>query len=79
MLDAGERDRFNAAMSLAPEDARWFVTWRAKPHGCSSVFDIYLEVPRYRIAPELAVRITTPLVADPDDEQYCEGQPQRLL
>ena len=79
MLDAGERDRFDAAMDLAPAGFKRITTWRAKPYGCPSVFDTYLEVLRYRITPELAARITTPvLVADPDDEQYFAGQPQRL-
>lgn len=79
MLDAGDRDQFDAAMKLASAETKRFIAWRAKPCGCPSVFDTYLEVPRYRITPELAARITTPvLVADPDDEQYFEGQPQRL-
>lgn len=79
MLDAGERDRFNAAMDLAPANAKRFITWRAKPYGRPSLFDTYLEVPRYRITPELAAQITTPmLVADPDGEQYFAGQPERL-
>lgn len=79
MFEAGERDRFNAAMDLAPAEVKRFITWRAKPYGCPSVFDTYLEVPRYRLTPELAARITTPvLVADPDGEQYFAGQPERL-
>lgn len=79
MLDAGERDRFNAAMDRAPADVRRFINWRAKPYRCPSVFDTFLEVARYRITPELAGRITTPvLVADPDDEQYFTSQPERL-
>jgi hypothetical protein len=79
MLDAGERDRFNAAMDLAPADVKRIITWRAKPYGCPSIFDTCLEVQRYRITPELAAQITTPmLVADPDHERYFAGQPERL-
>ena len=79
MLDAGERDRFNAAMELAPADAKKTIAWRTKPYGCPTLFDTYVEARRYRITPELAARITTPvLVADPDGEQYFAGQPQRL-
>jgi hypothetical protein len=79
MLGARERDRFNAAMDHAPADTKRFITWRAKPYGRPSAFDTYLEVPRYRITPALAARITTPvLVADPDDEQYFAGQPEHL-
>jgi hypothetical protein len=37
-----------------------------------------VEVPRYRITPELASQITTSvLVADPDDEQYFAGTASR--
>jgi hypothetical protein len=79
LLDAGERDRFNAAMDHAPAGVKRFITWRAKPYGRPGVFETYLEVPRYRITQELAGRITTPvLVADPDDEQYFAGQPEQL-
>ena len=79
MLDAGERDRFNAAIELASAETNRFLTWRAKPYRCASLFDTFLEVARYRITPELAARITTPvLVADPDDEQYFTGQPECL-
>ena len=52
---------------------------RAKPFGCPNVFGTYHEVQRYRITPELAAQITTPmLIADPDDERYFAGQPRRL-
>jgi alpha-beta hydrolase superfamily lysophospholipase len=79
MLADGERDRFNAALELAPADTKRVLAWRAKPYGCPTLFDTYREVQRYRITPELAARITTPvLVADPDDEQYFAGQPRRL-
>jgi hypothetical protein len=79
MFDAGQHDRFNAALGHAPANVKRIITWRAMPYGCPSVFDTYLEVLRYRITPELAARITTPvLVADPDDEQYFAGQPERL-
>lgn len=79
MLDGGERDRFNAAIDRAPANARRIFAWRAKPYGRPSFFDTYLDVRNYRITPELAARITTPvLIADPDDERYFAGQPERL-
>jgi hypothetical protein len=79
MLDDGERDQFNAAIDLVPANAKRIITWRTKPYGCPSVFDTCLEVLRYRITPKLAGQITTPmLIADPDDEQYFAGQPERL-
>ncbi|BBY62137.1 hypothetical protein [Mycolicibacterium helvum] len=71
--------RFNAAMDFLPANAKRVITWPAKPFGCPSMFDTYQEVLRYRITPELAEQITTPaLVADPDNEGYFAGQPQRL-
>ncbi len=79
MLDEGERERFNAAMDRAPAGTERILAWRAKPYGCPTLFDTYREVRRYRITPELAARITTPvLIADPDGEQYFAGQPGRL-
>ncbi|WP_396448321.1 alpha/beta hydrolase family protein [Actinomadura sp.] len=79
LLDGGERDRFNAALDGAPAGTRRMLTWRAKPYGRPTLFDTYLGVRRYRITPELAARITTPvLIADPDDERYFAGQPERL-
>ncbi|TYB48944.1 alpha/beta hydrolase family protein [Actinomadura chibensis] len=79
MLDNGERDKFNAAIDLVPADLKRVIAWRAKPYGCPTVYDTYREVERYRITPELAARITTPmLIADPDDERYFTGQPERL-
>jgi alpha-beta hydrolase superfamily lysophospholipase len=79
MLDNGERDAFNAAIDLLPANTKRIFTWRAKPFGCPSFFDTFLEARRYVITPELAARITTPvLIADPDDEAYFVGQPKRL-
>lgn len=79
MLDAGERDRFNAAVDALPANAKRIFTWRAKPYGCPTLFDTFQEVKRYGITPEPAAQITTPvLIADPEGEQYFAGQPQRL-
>ncbi|WP_344260106.1 alpha/beta hydrolase family protein [Actinomadura napierensis] len=79
ILDAGERDRFDAAIDRATPNAKRVVAWRTKPYGCPSVFDTHREVLRYRITPEVAAQITTPvLIADPDGEKYFAGQPERL-
>jgi alpha-beta hydrolase superfamily lysophospholipase len=79
LLDAGDRDRFDAAIGELTGSAKRVITWRAKPFGLGSVFDTFGEARRYRITPQLAARITTPvLVADPDNEGYFAGQPQRL-
>ncbi|MEU5988498.1 dipeptidyl aminopeptidase [Spirillospora sp. NPDC047418] len=79
MLDAGERDGFNEAIARVPANAKRIFAWRGKPFGHPSLFDTFLDVRKYRITPELAARITTPmLIADPDDERYFAGQPKRL-
>jgi alpha-beta hydrolase superfamily lysophospholipase len=79
LLARGERDAFEAAIGRLPANARRTFVWRAKPYGCPTVFDTFHEVERYRLTPELAARISTPvLIADPDQEGYFAGQPQRL-
>jgi hypothetical protein len=79
MIDAGERDRFDAAVDFASAEAKRTMAWRSKPFGCTSAYDAYQETVKYEITPELAARIRTPvLVADPDDERYFAGQPKRL-
>jgi hypothetical protein len=79
LLDNGERDAFNAAIELLPAQVKWMLDWRATPYGCPTYYDTFLEAARYEITPELAARITTPvLIADPDQEGYFAGQPQRL-
>jgi hypothetical protein len=79
LLAAGDRDAFNAAIARLPEDVRLMFTWRAWPYGCPTFYDTFREADRYEITPELAARITTPvLIADPDQEGYFAGQPRRL-
>ncbi len=79
LLDAGKRDEFNGCLDLATPAQRRVITWRAKPYGCASLYDTFIEVNRYRITPELTARITTPLlIAEPDEEQFFPGQPRRL-
>lgn len=79
LLARGERDAFDAAIEQLPANAKRAFTWRAKPYGCASFFDTFHEAARYQITPELAAHITTPvLIADPDEEGYFAGQPQRL-
>ena len=79
LLRRGDRAGFDAAVERLPANARRTFAWRAKPYDCGSFFDTFREAARYRITPELAARITTPvLIGDPDDEGYFAGQPQRL-
>ena len=59
---------------------RRVITWRAKPYGQPTLYDTFVEVQRYRITPELAHQIDTPLmIANPDQEQFFTGQPARLF
>ena len=39
MLDAGERDRFNAAIDLVPVNTKRVIGWRAKPFGNTVVLE----------------------------------------
>lgn len=79
MLENDERDAFNAAIDSQPPNSKRIFTWRARPYDCPSVFDTFIEALRYKITPEIAAQITTPvLIADPDEEGYFVGQPQRL-
>jgi alpha-beta hydrolase superfamily lysophospholipase len=79
LLDVGDRDAFNAAIEAFPAHVKWMIDWRAKPFGRPTYYDTFQEAARYKITPELAARITTPvLIADPDQEGYFAGQPQRL-
>ena len=79
LLRRGDRAGFDAAVERLPANARRTFAWRAKPYDSGSFFDTFREAARYRITPELAARITTPvLIGDPDDEGYFAGQPQRL-
>ena len=65
LLDAEKRDEFNACLDLATPAQRRVITWRAKPYGCASLYDTFVEVNRYRITPELAARITAPFCSSP--------------
>lgn len=79
LLAGGEREAFDAAIEQLPANTKRTFTWRAKPYGCASFFDTFHEAARYQITPEIAAQITTPvLIADPDEEGYFAGQPQRL-
>jgi hypothetical protein len=79
LFESGEREAFDAAVELLPANVRRIFTWRAKPYRLSSFFDTFRMAALYKITPELAARITTPvLIADPDEEGYFAGQPERL-
>ncbi|MER6852640.1 hypothetical protein AB0A81_36795 [Streptomyces flaveolus] len=59
LFDDGERDSLNAAIEGLPPFIRWMFGWRAKPCGCATCFDTFLQAARYEITPELATQIAT--------------------
>lgn len=79
LLDQGKRDEFNASIDSLPANAKRIFTWRAQPFDSPSFYDTFVEARRYEITPEIAAQVTTPvLIADPEEEGYFVGQPQRL-
>ena len=82
LLDAGDRERFDEEMGwglrLAPR-VRAMLTWRMRPYGVTSAFDLFTAARAYTLTEDVAARITCPvLVTDPDGEQFWPGQPRRL-
>ncbi|MEJ2865615.1 alpha/beta hydrolase family protein [Actinomycetospora flava] len=80
LLRAGDRDRFNEAISSGPADpvrARTFA-FRARPYGGETPYDVFSAVQRFTLD-GLTDRITTPLlITDPDDEDFFGGQSREL-
>lgn len=78
--EGGRRHQVDALLS-APKDptvART-LTFRAKPYGKTSPFDLLTEVNRYTLY-DVVDKITTPmLITDPEDEQFFPGQSCRAL
>jgi hypothetical protein len=81
MLDHGDREKFDRDMRLPmliPSLART-LRFRARPYQRGDWFDTFTEARRYRLTPELAAAIRTPLmVTDPEDEQFWPGQARQL-
>ena len=81
LLQSGQKDAFNAAMTSAhpdPATAR-NLAFRSRPYGgMTDPFDLFTEVEKYQVR-DVAGQITTPLlICDPADEQFFPGQPQQL-
>jgi hypothetical protein len=81
MLEYGEREKFNRDMQLAtkiPGLART-LAFRSRPYQHNDWFDLYTTVLQYRITPELAGQISTPLlITAPEAEQFWPGQSDQL-
>jgi hypothetical protein len=82
LLDRGDRAAFDRDMRLATliPHLRRTLKFRARPYGAGTDwFDVFCAVRDYRLTPELAARIETPLmITDPQDEQFWPGQSQQL-
>lgn len=80
-LDQGDRTDFDHYMQMAtssPEVNR-ILTFRARPYQHNDWYDVYQAVRQYRIDPDTAALITTPLmITDPEDEQFWQGQSRQL-
>lgn len=81
-LEKGDSKPFDQYMKLglghsAAERAVW--SFRAKPYSSTGYFAVYREVGKYRLTPELASSISTPLlVTAPENEQFWPGQSEQL-
>ncbi|GAB3295474.1 alpha/beta fold hydrolase [Pseudoclavibacter terrae] len=81
-LEKGDSKHFDQYMKLglghsAAERAVW--NFRARPYASTGYFAVYREVGKYRLNPELAASITTPLlITAPENEQFWPGQSDEL-
>jgi dienelactone hydrolase len=82
LLNSGQKDAFNAAMtqaqaSASPAAART-MAFRSKPYGMTDPFDLFTEVRKYQDRDAAGQLITPLLILDPDNEQFFPGQPREL-
>jgi len=82
LLDAGDRERFDAYMAEGARGSAhlaFTMAFRFRPYGSASPFDVYTLARRYRLEEDTIAQIQTPLlVTDPDDEQFWPGQSATL-
>lgn len=80
LLDTGQKDAFNQAMTRPDQDPKMARTmaFRARPYGLTDPFDLFTDVRKYQVR-DVAGQITTPLlITDPAGEQFFPGQPRAL-
>ncbi|MTD12620.1 dipeptidyl aminopeptidase [Nakamurella sp. YIM 132087] len=81
LLADGARRKFDRNMNLAvklPGLGRT-LRFRGRPYRHEDWYDLFSAVSEYRIDPEIAARITTPLLlTDPEKEQFWPGQSAQL-
>ena len=81
-LKSGDRDLFNKYMSMGEPDPiiERELAFRARPYGkFDSPYDLFVAVGKFRLD-DVVGRVTTPtMVADPDNEQFFEGQSRQVF
>lgn len=82
LLGRGDKEGFNAMVAQGSDaDPKAVALWnfRARPYGQSDPYSTFAEMMRYRLAPEDAARIRTPLlITDAEGEQFWPGQAEKL-
>ncbi|WP_300594161.1 alpha/beta hydrolase [Microbacterium sp.] len=82
LVEKGEKEKFDRGMEMALRYSKsvsrlW--NFRAKPFGKDSPYDTMVEMLRYRLEPEDAAKISTPLlITSPEKEQIWPGQSEQL-
>ncbi len=83
LLDAGEKDTFDAQMRAAEKESpavTAVLEFRGHPYGVTSGsrYDLFKAVENFKLGDEIKDISTPLLITDPDDEQFFTGQPQEL-
>ncbi|GAA1689810.1 alpha/beta hydrolase [Microbacterium sediminicola] len=82
LVERGEKEKFDKEMEMAIKYSHAISTvwkFRARPFGKTSPYDTIVEVLKYRLSPQDAARITTPLlITSPEKEQFWPGQSEQL-
>ena len=81
LLTAGRKAEFDRrlAKSLDPA-AKAALSFRMRPYGFGSYYDVFKATTEYRLSPDIVARITCPmLITDPANESFFPGQPRRLF
>ena len=82
LVEKGEKEKFDRGMEMALRYSKsvsrlW--NFRAKPFGKDSPYDTMVEMLRYRLEPDDAAKISTPLlITSPEKEQFWPGQSEQL-
>jgi hypothetical protein len=83
LVHRGAQEEFDRDMAIGMKASKALArTWafRARPYGGSGYYDTMTRMLGYRLSPDDAKRITTPLfVTSPEKEQFWPGQSERLV